>query len=143
MSVLPEGYALSDDPARIDAVAAHAYLTNSYWSPGIPLETVQRAIANSMCVAVLHEGAQVGMGRVITDRATFAYLADVHVLEDHRGLGLASAMISYFHAHAELQKLRRWLLGTLDAHALYAQHGWTPLAHAERAMERMDEGVYA
>lgn len=140
MSDLPGGYVLTDDPALIDAMAAHAYLTRSYWSPGIALETVQRALANSMCVAVRCDAGQVAFGRLITDKATFAYLADVHVLEDHRGLGLASAMIRYFQSHAELQGLRRWLLGTLDAHELYIRHGWQQLASPERAMERWPAG---
>jgi GNAT superfamily N-acetyltransferase len=90
MSALPPGYELTDDPARIDPAAAHAYLTRSYWSPGIPLETVARAIANSLAVAILHRGEQVAMARLVTDFATMAYLADVYVLEDHRGQGLVA-----------------------------------------------------
>ena len=142
MSALPPDYELVDDPARIDVAAAHAYLARSYWSPGIPLETVARAIANSLCVAVLHRGEQVGLARVVTDRATFAYLADVYVLEDHRGLGLAKAMVAQLQAHPELQGLRRWLLFTVDAHALYEQQGWSPLAHPERGMERHYPDIY-
>jgi GNAT superfamily N-acetyltransferase len=143
VSAVPPGYELVDDPARIDAAAAHAYLARSYWSPGIPRATVERAIANSLCVAVFRDGAQVGFARVVTDRATFAYLADVYVLEDHRGQGIAKAMVAYLHAHPELQGLRRWLLMTLDAHPLYAGLGWTSLAHPERAMERHFADVYA
>ena len=82
---LPPGYELTDEPARIDPAAAHAYLTRSYWSPGIPLAIVERAVANSLCVAVLYHGEQVAMARLVTDYATFAYLADVYVLEEHRG----------------------------------------------------------
>jgi GNAT superfamily N-acetyltransferase len=142
VSALPAGYTLTGDPARIDPVAAHAYLTRSYWSPGIPLETVRRAIANSFTVAVLYEDAQVGMARLITDRATFAWLADVYVLEEHRGRGLSHAMLEWLLAHPELQGLRRWQLVTADAHELYRRHGWTPLSRPERAMERLDEIVY-
>lgn len=136
MSALPPGYELVHGPEGIDPVAAHAYLTRSYWSPGIPFETVARAIANSLCVAVRKGGEQVAMARVVTDRATFAFLADVYVLEDHRGQGLAHAMVGWLQQHGELQGLRRWLLMTLDAHSLYESLGWTPLAHPERAMER-------
>jgi len=143
MSALPAGYELTGDPARIDAAAAHEYLTRSYWAKGIPLETLERAIAGSLCVAVLHQGRQVAMARVITDRATFAYLADVYVLEEHRGLGLSKAMIAHLHDHPELQGLRRWLLFTLDAHDLYRQFGWRELTYPERAMERHYPDVYA
>ena len=143
MSALPPGYELTDDPARIDAAAAHAYLTRSYWSPGIPLATVTRAIANSLCVAVRHGGRQVAMARLITDFATMAYLADVYVLEEHRGRGLCKAMLAHLHARPDLQGLRRWLLFTRDAHALYAQFGWQGLAHPERAMLRDYPDVYA
>lgn len=141
--MLAEGYELVTDQSAIDTVAAHAYLTTSYWSPGIPLETVQRAVAGSLCVAVRHEGAQVAMARVITDRATFAYLADVYVLDAHRGKGLSKAMVAWFHAHPDLQGLRRWMLMTRDAHGLYAQFGWTPLADPSLAMERHNPAAYA
>ncbi len=140
MTALPEGYELTEE---IDVAAAHAYLSRSYWSPGIPLETVQRAIANSLCIAVRHQGEQVGLARVVTDRATFAYLADVYVLEAHRGKGLAQSMVQWLQDHPELQGLRRWLLMTVDAHPLYEKLGWTPLAHPERGMEWHFPDIYA
>lgn len=143
MSGLPEGYALTLDQTMIDAIAAHAYLDGSYWSPGLPLETVSRALANSLCVAVRHQGTQVAMARVITDRATFAYLADVYVLDAHRGKGLSKAMVAALHAHPDLQGLRRWMLMTRDAHGLYEQFGWTSLASPGSAMELHDPGVYS
>jgi GNAT superfamily N-acetyltransferase len=143
MSTLAEDYELVTDQSAIDPVAAHAYLTTSYWSRGIPLETVQRALAGSLCVAVRHAGAQIAFARVVTDRATFAYLADVYVLDAHRGQGLSKAMVAALHAHPELQGLRRWMLMTRDAHGLYAQFGWTPLADPALAMERHDPQVYA
>lgn len=143
MSGLAECYELVTDQSAIDPVAAHAYLTTSYWSPGIPIATVQRAIAGSLCVAVRHKGQQVAMARAITDRATFAYLADVYVLDAHRGKGLSKAMVAWFHAHPELQGLRRWMLMTRDAHGLYAQFGWTPLADPALAMERHNPAAYA
>lgn len=137
MTVLPPGYELTDDQSLIDPLAAHAYLSRSYWSPGIALETVQRAIANSLCVAVFHQGEQVAFARVITDHATFAWLADVHVLEPHRGLGLSKAMVAHLLAHPQLQGLRRWALSTLDAHEVYRPFGWAEPAFPERLMERM------
>ena len=142
MSALREDYELTFDPPRIDVVAAHAYLARSYWSPGIPFATVQRAVANSFCIAVLHKGEQVGFARLVTDKATFAYLADVYILEGHRGKGLSKAMIAALQTHPDLQGLRRWLLFTLDAHGLYDQMGWTPLAHPERGMERLSQDIY-
>lgn len=143
MSALAEGYELVSDQAAIDPVAAHAYLSTSYWSPGIPLETVRRALAGSLCVAVRHQGEQVALARVVTDRATFAYLADVYVLDAHRGRGLSKAMVAWLHAHPDLQGLRRWMLMTRDAHGLYAQFGWTPLADPSLAMERHNPAAYA
>ena len=140
---LPPGYQLSSDPARIDPVAAHAYLTRSYWSPGIPLETVRRAIANSFCVAVHYHVQQVAMARLVTDYATMAYLADVYVLEEHRGQGLSKAMLAHLHERPELQGLRRWILFTRDAHELYRQFGWERTAHPERLMLRDNPAIYA
>ena len=142
MIALPGGYLLSEDQDAIDPVAAHAFLTTSYWSPGIPLETVRRAIAGSFCVAVFKDGAQVAMARLVTDWATFAYLADVYVLEAHRGHGLSQAMLAHLQGHPQLQGLRRWLLATLDAHGVYEKQGWTALARPERFMERLFPDIY-
>jgi len=142
MTALPEGYTFVAEPARIDVVAAHAYLTRSYWAERIPLDTVRRAIAHSLCVAIVHEGAQVAMARVVTDRATFAYLADVYVLEEHRAKGLSHAMVEWLLAHPDLQGLRRWSLFTRDAQGLYAQHGFREYPHPDRVMVRDDAEVY-
>ena len=143
MSAVPADYRLSFDPAEADPVAAHAYLTRSYWSPGIPLDTVARAMRGSLCCTVHHSGRQIGMARAITDYATFAYIADVYVLEDHQGKGLAQAMVAALKAHPEMQGLRRWMLFTRDAHALYARFGFDRLAHPERAMLLDFPDVYA
>ncbi len=124
MTALAAGYDLSDDPALLQPQAIHAYLTRSYWCPGIGLPLVERAIAGSHCVGVYLDGAQVAFARVITDHATFAHLADVYVLEEHQGRGIASAMLRYFDTHPGLQSLRRWNLNTRDAHSLYERHGW-------------------
>ena len=142
MTSLPDGYALTDDQQRIDAVAAHAYLTRSYWAEGIPLETVERSIAHSFCVAVLHDGSQVAFARIVSDHATFAYLADVYVLEEHRGRGLSHAMLDHLQSHPRLQGLRRWALFTQDAQGLYRQHGWSQYPYPERMMTRDKLDIY-
>jgi len=141
------GYRLSFDAADIDAVAAHAFLTTAYWCEGIPLALIERAIANSLCIA-LHaeehgqEQGQVGFARVVTDRTTFAYLCDVYVLQDHRGRGLADWMVQSLLAHPDLQGLRRFMLFTRDAHTLYARHGFKALATPDRGMEVVRPGIY-
>ena len=136
-------YELSTDPARLDLEAIHAYLTRSYWSPGIPRDVVDRAAANSLCFGLYHAGeGQVGFARVVTDRATFAYLCDVYVLEGHRGHGLSKWLMTAIVEHPELQGLRRFMLGTKDAHGLYAQYGFTPLDNPARMMEILRPQVY-
>lgn len=141
MSALPAPYRLVTGD-EIDPLATHAYLTRSYWAAGIPPETVARSLVGSICVAVRDDAGQVGFARVISDRATFAYLADVYVLEGHRGQGLSHAMLGWLHDHPELQGLRRWALFTQDAHGLYRQHGWSVYPHPERLMTRDNLEVY-
>ncbi len=135
-------FEITCDVSRMDTVAIHAFLSQTYWSPGIPLEVVQRAIANSVCFGVLLEGAQVGFARVVTDKATFAYLADVYVLEPYRGQGLSRRIMEHVVAHPDLQGLRRMMLATRDAHGLYAQYGFKPLAAPDRMMELHKPHVY-
>jgi GNAT superfamily N-acetyltransferase len=136
-------YEISLDPARVDVEAAHAYLSGSYWAQGIPIDLLRKAIANSLCVAAFHQGAQVGFARVVTDRATFAYLADVYVLEAHRGRGLSRRLVAALLDQPEMQGLRRLMLVTRDAQGLYEKFGFTALAHPERVMERHRPDVYA
>jgi GNAT superfamily N-acetyltransferase len=119
-----EGYEISTDPARLDIDAMHAYLTRSYWSPGIPRDVVERAARGSLCFGVYQQGRQVGLARVVTDHATFAYLCDVYVLEDHRGKGLSKWLMREVMSHPALTGARRAMLGTRDAHGLYARHGF-------------------
>src|SRR5262245_33209360 len=138
-----EGYTLSDDPRRLDLRAIHAYLERSYWAEGVPLEIVERAARASLCIGAYDaSGAQVAFARFVSDFATSCYVCDVYVLEDHRGRGISKAMMQMAVTHPKLQGLRRWLLVTRDAHALYAQFGFTPLAHAERHMERVVPDIY-
>jgi GNAT superfamily N-acetyltransferase len=136
-------YEITNDVKRFDIEAIHAFLSRSYWSPGVARAIVERAIANSLCFGVLRGTEQVGFGRVVTDRATFAYLADVYVLEEHRGNGLAKRLMEAVVAHPDLRGLRRMLLATKDAHALYAKYGFKSLAAPERMMEIHRPNAYA
>ena len=123
----------------------HGYLSNdAYWCRGIPAATLHKAIAHSLCFHALDDdGAQVGFARVVTDRATYAYLCDVFVLERARGRGVSKAMMDAVVAHADLQGLRRFSLATADAHGLYARYGFAPLGDASRFMEIYRPGVYS
>lgn len=135
-------YVISTDQARMDISVIHGFLIQAYWCEGIPESTVRRAIENSLCFGVFCSDQQVGFARVVTDRATYAYLADVFVLEDFRGRGLAKWLMETIDAHPDLQGLRRWMLATRDAHELYRKYGFTSLAVPERFMERHDANVY-
>jgi GNAT superfamily N-acetyltransferase len=135
-------YQMSTNRQRIDIAAVHAFLTQSYWSPGIPRGVVERAIENSLCFGVYFGAQQVGFARVITDKATFAYLADVFIIESHRGKGLSKWLMEFVTAHEELQGLRRFLLATKDAHALYAKFGFEALGNPSRIMENLKPDVY-
>jgi GNAT superfamily N-acetyltransferase len=131
----PAGYTITTDRNRLDLVAIHAFLTRSYWSPGVSIEIVERSIQNSLPFGLFYGAEQVGFGRVVTDKATFAYLADVYILEPHRGQGLSKWLMEVIQGHEELQNLRRFLLATRDAHGLYKQFGFQELANPERMME--------
>jgi len=135
-------YRLSADLAEMQVDAIHDFLSTSYWAADIPYETVARAVANSVCVGAFQGDAQIGFARVISDRATFAYLADVYVLAAHCGQGLARAMVQRLQDHPDLQGLRRWLLFTRDAHSVYAPLGWSPLTDPARVMLRQFPDVY-
>jgi ribosomal protein S18 acetylase RimI-like enzyme len=138
-------YEISTDPARLDVTAIHAYLTRSYWSPGIPIEVVERALRQSLCFGVYESagGAQVGLARVVTDYATFAYLCDVYVLEEHRGHGLGKRMMRELMAHPALSGARRVMLATRDAHGLYAGFGFLEAGAAKNLMEIVRPDIYA
>lgn len=133
---------ITTDPSRFDLDVIHGFLSRSYWSPAIPRELVARAIEGSLAFAALENGRQIGFARVITDRATFAYLADVFVLEEFRGGGVASKIMEAIVAHPDLQGLRRWMLVTRDAHPLYEKFGFRPLASPERVMELVRRNPY-
>jgi GNAT superfamily N-acetyltransferase len=137
------GFTIDTDKARLQVETIHQFLSESYWAKGVPLDVLRRAIQGSLCFGVYDGDEQVGFARVISDYATFAYLADVFILESHRGLGLASRLMNAVVSHPQLQGLRRWVLATRDAHALYARFGFSPIAAPERFMERHDPLVYA
>ena len=128
---------ITTEPAAMDLDVIHGFLTRSYWAAGVTREVVARSIQGSIPFGVFHGPRQVGFARVISDRATFAYLADVFVLEEFRGQGLGVWLVEVISAHPELQGLRRWLLATRDAHALYARVGFEPLPAPERFMQRL------
>ena len=138
-----DAYHITTDRSLMDVEAIHAFLTRSYWSPGIPRSIVEKAIDNSLCFGLFHESAQVGFARVVTDRATFAYLADVYVLEEHRGKGLARRMMEAVFSHPDLQGLRRFMLATRDAHALYRQFGFRDIANPENLMAINRPDIYS
>ena len=127
----------STDPQHLDLDVIHGYLDRSYWAAGRPRELIARSLRHSLCFGLYHGDAQVGLARVVTDYATFAWLADVFVLEDHRGQGLAKWLIASVVAHPDLRELRRFLLATRDAHGLYQQFGFAPIAAPERLLARV------
>ena len=138
------GYEISHDPARMDVGVIHAFLSEtSYWAKGIPRSVVEKSLAHSLCFGIYHHGAQVGFARIVSDHATFAMLADVFVLEGHRGKGLSKWLMRTVIAHPDLQGLRRLLLLTSDAHELYRQFGFTEIGNAWRFMEVVRPDIYA
>jgi GNAT superfamily N-acetyltransferase len=135
MRIARDSYEIDDDPERLDLEATHAFLSrDAYWSSGIPLDVVTRAIAGSLPFGLYHDGAQVGFTRAVTDRATFAWLTDVYVLAGHRGRGLGHWLVQTALAHPDLQGLSRILLATTDAHQVYADCGFVPLTETQRWM---------
>jgi GNAT superfamily N-acetyltransferase len=135
-------FLLSTDPDLLDLDVIHSFLTASYWAKGIPREVVASSIRNSLCFAVYKEAQQVGFARAISDFSTYAYLADVFVLDAYRGHGLGKWMMEAIMRHPQLQGLRRWTLATRDAHPLYAQFGFTPLKKPGNFMELHNPNVY-
>jgi len=143
IEVVLNDYVFSSEKSRIDVGYVHRYLAErSYWAKGIPVDTVRASIANSLCVGIYKDGQQVGFGRLITDYATFGYLADVFVDEGHRGNGLSKKLVELILSYQPVKKLRRLMLGTVDAHGLYGRYGFTPLKHPEGFMEIHRPDIY-
>lgn len=137
------GFIVSTDKTRLDINTIHDYLSNhSYWAGGVPLDTVKRAIENSVCFGLYEEDKLIGFARVITDKATFAYLGDVFVLDKYRGKGLSKWLMECVFKHPELQGFRRWLLLTRDAQELYKKFGFKEFHAPDRCMELWFPNVY-
>ncbi len=131
-------YTIDTDPARLDVDMIHAYLVQAYWSPGRPRAVVEESLRHSRCYGLYHGQTQVGLARVISDQAVFAYLCDVFILDAHRGHGLGKWLIDTILQDPVYRPVRRWMLATRDAHGLYAQFGFTPLARPEIMMEKLN-----
>jgi ribosomal protein S18 acetylase RimI-like enzyme len=142
MTIDGTNYEISTDTVRVDVDAVHAYLARSYWAEGIPREVVAKAIANSLCFSLFDRGAQIGFARVITDRATFAYLCDVYVLEDYRRQGLAKRLVEEVTRHPELTYVRRFVLVTRDAQSLYEPFMFKTPANSGHYMEIFRPSIY-
>jgi GNAT superfamily N-acetyltransferase len=145
---LKENFIISTDKSKLNLAVIHKYLsTESYWAKNIPLALVQKSIEGSFCFGVykidkLDENKQIGFARVVTDKATFGYLADVFILEEYRGIGLSKWLVQEIMNHQELQGFRRWMLATRDAHKLYEQFGFTALDKPERIMQMTVTDAY-
>ena len=137
-----DDFTISTDRARLDIDSIYQFLTNCYWAQGVPKDVVSRSIQHSLCFGIYNEVGQVGFARVISDYATFAYIGDVFALERYRGCGLSKWLMRCIMDHPRLQGLRRWNLVTRDAHGLYSQFGFRPLASPDRWMELHDSEVY-
>jgi GNAT superfamily N-acetyltransferase len=135
-------FEVSTDPSRLNIGVVHGYLTRSYWAESIPLAVVERSVRNSLPFGAYRGTDQAGFARVITDMATFAYIADVFVLEEFRGRGLGRLLMECIMSHPGLQGLRRWSLLTRDAHGLYRQFGFAPSGSPERYMEISNPAIY-
>jgi GNAT superfamily N-acetyltransferase len=135
-SFIKKGFLISPEKNLLDIDVIHHYLSvESYWAKGITKDRIQRSIDNSICFGVYHNKKQIGFARVITDKATFAYIADVFILEAYRGRGLSKWLMQTILTNPELSGLRRWVLATMDAHGLYEQFGFGPLAKPDRWMD--------
>jgi N-acetylglutamate synthase-like GNAT family acetyltransferase len=135
-------YVISTDRSKIDVDVVHDFLSQSYWAENIPKGIVHKSIQNSLCFGVYRQDSLIGFARVISDFATFAYLADVFILPAERGKGLSKWLMQVIIDHPELQGLRRFTLATRDAHRLYSQYGFSSFDKPERWMQKHDPGVY-
>ncbi len=131
-------YTISTVASRLDLDVVHGYLKRSYWAEGVPLDVVRRSAENSLVFGVYRGAEQVGFARVVTDQATFAYLANVFILEEHQGRDLGKWLVETVLSHPDLQGLRRWMLATKDAHELYRKYAFTGLGNPEIFMEKKD-----
>ncbi len=138
-----DGFIIDDDPSRLHFDVIQQFLTeSSYWAKNRTPQQTRTAIDNSICFGVYHGERQIGFARVVSDRATFAYIGDVFIIDEYRGRGLSKWLMKTIVAYPELQGLRRWVLATRDAHGLYEKSGFGPLVHPERWMELTAPDAY-
>jgi GNAT superfamily N-acetyltransferase len=138
MNWTKDTFAISDEPERLQLEVIVDYLARAYWSNQRPRVVIEKSLQHSLCFGVYENETQIGFARVVTDHATFAYLADVFILESHQGHGLGKWLVQTILEHPELQGLRRWILATRDAHGLYAQFGFAALENPDRYMTKFD-----
>ncbi len=129
------GFKISTDKSLLDTEVIHSFLSGSYWAKGRPLSIIKKSIENSLCFGVYLDNKQIGFARVVTDYATFAYIADVFILKEHRGKGISKKLVSAILDNPDLKTIRRWMLATKDAHNLYSKFGFRLLKNPERFME--------
>jgi N-acetylglutamate synthase-like GNAT family acetyltransferase len=142
MDFIKDGFIITTEKEKLDIDLIHSFLNRTYWAEGISKETIKRSIEGSLCFGVFENDKQVGFARMITDKATFAYLADVFIIEEYRGRRLSKWLMEVIMSHSDLQGLRRMILATKDAHGLYKQFGFTPLINVDRWMHILDQDVY-
>lgn len=142
MPVKKNKYVISTNKSLLQVDVIHGFLSNCYWAKDIPKSIVKKTLKNSLCFGVYDHGRQVGFARIVSDYATFAYLADVFILEEYRGQGLSKQLMKTIIGHPKLQGLRRWMLATRDAHGLYKQFGFEAVKNTDRLMEITDLDIY-
>ena len=142
MDFIKDGFIISTEKEKLDINLIHSFLNRTYCAEGISKETIRRSIEGSLCFGVFENDKQVGFARMITDKATFAYLEDVFIIEEYRGRGLSKWLMEVIMSHPDLQGLRRMILVTKDAHGLYRQFGFTPIINVDRWMHILDPDVY-
>ncbi|HJS55650.1 MAG TPA: GNAT family N-acetyltransferase [Chitinophagaceae bacterium] len=142
MKIIQDHFTISTENEQLDIDFIHSFLTRSYWAEGISKEVITRSIDGSLCFGVFANDKQIGFARMITDKATFAYLADVFIIEEYRGLGLSKWLMEVITSHPELKGLRRMMLATKDAHGLYKKFGFTPLNNVDRWMQIHNPDIY-
>ena len=142
MDILKDDFVISTDKTRLDIPFIHQYLARSYWAEDVPVAIVEKSIEGSLCFGIYYKDMQVGFARVITDNATFGYLADVFIIEAYRGKGLSKWLMQIIMEHESLLGLRRFMLATRDAHGLYTQFGFSPLTNPERLMQIVKPDMY-
>ena len=142
MTIAKNQFTITTDKEKFDVEFIHSFLTRSYWAEGISKEVIKRSIEGALCFGLFENDKQIGFARMITDKATFAYLADVFIIEEYRGRGLSKWLMEVIMSHPSLQGLRRMMLATKDAHGLYQKFGFTALNNIDRWMQINDPDIY-